>query len=63
MKLKTKKSKLKTIGIEMPFGWCLIKGSELRKLQTDLREAQNKVAIRSRWIADLYRSIYNKGSR
>jgi len=60
--IKEKKKK-GFLGIDLPWGWCLIKGSELRKLQTDLREAQNKVAIRSRWIADLYRSIYNKGSR
>jgi hypothetical protein len=37
MGIKTKKSKLKTIGIELPFGYCLVKGSDLRVLQNDLR--------------------------
>jgi len=56
MKIKTKKSKLKTIGIELPFGWCLVKGNKLRELQSELREAKFKEAIKNDYEA---RSIWN----
>jgi hypothetical protein len=59
--MKTKKSKLKTIGIEMPFGYCLVKGSELRKIQTELREAKFKAAVRARLISKLYLELAKKG--
>jgi len=55
MKIKTKKSKLKTIGIELPFGWCLVKGSKLRELQSELREEKFKAGVRLKRLVNIYR--------
>jgi len=55
MKIKTKKSKLKTIGIELPFGWCLVKGNKLRELQSELREQKFKADVRLRRLVNIYR--------
>lgn len=54
MKLKTKNSKLKTIGIELPFGWCLVRKKELQEIQSNLREARNQAKIRLKRLTNIY---------
>lgn len=49
------KKKLKILGIELPWGWCLVKSSELRKLQGDLREEKFKAGIRLQRLVNIYR--------
>jgi len=55
-----KKKKKRILGIELPRGWCLIKGSKLRELQNELREEKFKAGVRGRRIANLYRTLYGK---
>lgn len=50
-------------GIELPFGWCLVKGQRLRKLQMDLHEAQQTAGIRLRMCANLRRELLRKDAR
>jgi len=58
--MKTKKSKLETIGIELPFGYCLVKSSKLRELQNDLREAKFKADIRLKRLANIYSDMIKR---
>lgn len=51
------------LGIELPFGWCLIKGQTLRQLQSNLREAQQTAALRLRICANLQKELLRKESR
>jgi len=51
------------LGIELPFGWCLVRGRELRAMQTDLREARQTAGIRLRMCGRLLKQIYGKESR
>ena len=51
------------LGIELPFDWCLVRGRELRKLQSDLRQAQFDAAMRLRMCANLRRELLRKDSR
>jgi len=55
--------KTERIGIELPFGWCLVRGERLRQLQKDLREARFDVMLRSRMCANLLKQLYRKESR
>jgi len=51
------------LGIELPFDWCLVKGEMLRRLQTDLHEAQQTAALRLRICANLQRQLLRKDER
>jgi len=59
----TKDDGRKTLGIELPFGWCLVRGRELRAMQTDLREARQTAGIRLRMCGQLLKQIHGKDSR
>jgi len=48
MSEKESKRKVKnTIGIELPFGWCLVRGEVLRDLQQRCRTAEYEVKLRT----------------
>jgi len=51
------------LGIELPFGWCLIKGQRLRRLQKELHEAQQDAELRLRMCANLRRELLRKETR
>lgn len=51
------------LGIELPFGWCLVKGERLRKLQAELRQARFDAAVRSRMCANLLPDKYHRDRR
>ena len=51
------------LGVELPFGWCLVKGDKLRKLQAELHEAQQTAAMRLRMCGQLHKEILRKESR
>ena len=51
------------LGIELPFDWCLVRGRELRKLQSDLRRARFDAAMRLRSYANLLKENIRKDSR
>jgi len=55
--------KAEALGIELPFGWCLIKGRTLRRLQAELHEAQQTAELRLRMCANLQREILRKDAR
>lgn len=52
-----------TLGVELPFGWCLVRGDELRRLQMQLHEAEQTAALRLRTIGNLRRELLRKESR
>jgi len=53
-------SKDKLLGIELPFDWCLVRGSELRKLQSDLRQAKFDAVMRLHSCANLLKEQIRK---
>lgn len=57
------KAKAERLGIELPWDWCLVKGSVLRDMQKQLREAQQTAALRLRMCANLRREFLRKDAR
>lgn len=51
------------LGIELPFDWCLVKGSVLRDMQRQLHEAQQTAALRLRMCANLQKELLRKEAR
>jgi len=49
------KKRKRMLGFELPFGWCLVKGSKLRELQSELREEKFKAGVRGRRLVNIYR--------
>ena len=47
----------------MLFGWSLVKGQRLRRLQKELHELQQTAELRLRMCANLQREILRKESR
>lgn len=63
MEIKGDKKTDGVLGIELPFDWCLVRGSVLRSLQKQLHEASMTAALRLRMCANLRREILRKESR
>jgi hypothetical protein len=51
------------LGIDLPFGWHLVRGDELRRLQMQLHEAEQTAVLRLRTIGNLRRELLRKESR
>jgi hypothetical protein len=49
----TKDDGRKLLGIELPFGWCLVKGQRLRAMQKELHEIKQTAGIRLRMCGQL----------
>ena len=52
----------KCLGIELPFGFCLMRGRDLRELQKRCREAEFMYQVRGRMIDKMLAQLYEKGS-
>ena len=61
----TKKARreMERLGVELPFDWVLIRGRDLRTLQTELREAQYTASLRARMCAGLLQQLNRKEVR
>jgi hypothetical protein len=59
----SKSSDLRCLGIELPFGWHLVRGDELRRLQMQLHEAEQTAALRLRMCGNLNRKLIRRESR
>ena len=51
------------LGVELPFGWYLVKGEMLRRLQAELHEAQQTAALRLRICANLQGKLLRKDAQ
>jgi len=52
------KKRKRMLGFELPFGWCLVKGSKLRELQSELREEKFKAGVRLKRLVNIYRERF-----
>jgi hypothetical protein len=53
----------KFLGVELPFGFCLMRGRDLRELQKRCREAEFMYQVRGRMIDKMLKQLYEKGSK